>query len=416
MSGDVDQIPETVFKAVSGLLAGLAIIAAVVRTAYRLRSQRRLFVDDLFLLLACIFLAAATIVLYTTMTDLYLSYSSWTLLLAADPDGAVKRGVRYLRRFFAYASMTWTAIYAVKLSFLFFFRVLVDRIRYMIMYWRVVLGATLVAGGLCVCESAIECPHFDAESLHCAFGSGMNRTVTVTSIAIVVDFVTDLMIIALPIHLLWKVRMKPRQKLGLGVFLCLSVFMMITAVVRISALHRAVVVLGVPMTAVDFTWNLFWLQTEACVAVLMVSLTALRSIFVSDHDRAPGHARPQMSPAAASSRHRFWPSRKQYTSSYEGNSGADADADSDAAPLPAIPAATISGLRSVVRRGRTTDGITKSIALHSEVYMDETSVTSELALVPVSVAVAMAVAVAVPVPVPGCTVSPRRHEHGGEEV
>ncbi|KAI9833210.1 MAG: hypothetical protein M1826_000123 [Phylliscum demangeonii] len=390
MSGDVDRIPETTFKAVSGIMPGLAIIAAVVRTVYRLRSHRRLFVDDLFLWIACVCLTVGTIVLYTMTTDLYLSYTGWTLFLAEDFEGGVKRGVIYLRRFFAYASMTWTAIYAVKLSFLFFFRVLVERIRYMTIYWRVVLGSTIVAFCLCV--------------LQCAFGSGMNRTVIVTAVATVVDFLTDLMIIALPIHLPWKVRMKTRQKFGLGVFLCLSVFMMMIAVVRVSVQHRHVVVLGMPLTAVDFTWNLFWLQTEACLAVLMVSLTALRSIFVSDNYRGGGHARarpirPHMSPATLS-RQRFWPSRKKLASS-DG-------ADSDARGLPSIPSATITGLRTFIRgdcsdhadRGGTTPGITMTTALQSAVFQEKTIASSESA--PVSVA--------------EFTVSPNRHEHGGEEV
>ncbi|KAI9833207.1 MAG: hypothetical protein M1826_000120 [Phylliscum demangeonii] len=338
-------------------------------------------------LIACIFLAASTIVLYTVTTDLYLSYSTWLSFLARDFSEVLKRGVSLQKRIFASVSMAWTAIYAVKLSFLFFFRGLVARIRYMTIYWRVVLGATIVAFSLCVCESAFECPHFNAESLHCAFRSGLNRTVTGTAVATVVDFLTDLLIIALPIHLLWKVRIKTRQKFGLGVFLCLSVFMMMTAVVRISALQN--------------TSSFFWQQMEACLAVLMVSLTALRSIFVSDNYRGGGHARARpirhrMSPADLS-RQRFWPSRKKLASS-DG-------ADGDAGGLPSIPSATITGLRTFIRgdcadRGGTTPGITMTTTLQSEVYEEKIITASNPA----------------PVTVPEPTESPRRHNHGGEEV
>ncbi|KAI9799663.1 MAG: hypothetical protein M1826_005481 [Phylliscum demangeonii] len=411
MSPDVDRIPEVAFKAVSGIMAGLAISAAVVRTVHRLRSHRRLFVDDLFLFIACVFLAAGTILLFLASTDLYLSTSNWILSLATDFQEVLKSGVRLQLRAFAYACMTWTAIYAVKLSFLFFFRVLVERIRYMTIYWRIVLGATMVAFGVCVCEAAMECPYFDAESLHCAFGSGLTRTVTITAVAIVLDFLTDLMIITLPIHLLWKVRMKARQKLGLGVFLCLSVFMMMTAVVRISALHRRLVVLGMPLTAIDFTWKLFWQQVEACLAVLMVSLTALRSIFVTDHYRGGGgrrHARPRssrlkMSPGA-SYRPRYWPRHKHYASSSDDGTTPDPDPGS----LPAIPSATLTGLRTFIRggggRGRPTAARSTNITLQSDFYQEETIVASEQAPVPV------------PQPVSACALPPRRHELGGEEV
>ncbi|KAI9808055.1 MAG: hypothetical protein M1826_004372 [Phylliscum demangeonii] len=125
---------------------GLAIIAAVARTV---RSHRRLFIDDLFLLIACTFLAAGTILLYQVTTTMYRPYSSW---LAKDRHG------------FAYGFLSLTAVFAVKFSFLFFLRVLVERIRYMTIYWRVVLGATIVAFSLCVCECPTECPHFTIQS------------------------------------------------------------------------------------------------------------------------------------------------------------------------------------------------------------------------------------------------------------
>ncbi|KAI9810499.1 MAG: hypothetical protein M1826_003604 [Phylliscum demangeonii] len=380
MLADDYRIPEPVFRAVLGTLFGLAIIAAVVRTVHRLRSHRRLFVDDLFLLIACIFLTASTIILYQTTTLTYRPFWSW---LAGGPQELLKNVVSYEQLHFAYLFITWTAIFAVKFSFLFFFQVLVERIRYMTIYWRIVLGTTIIAFCLCVCEPAIECPHFATQSrtlglgtlewikdpadgrvvvlVQCAMGPGVNRSVTVASAATTLDFLTDLMIIALPIHLLWKVRMKTRQKFGLGVFLCLSVFMMMTAVVRISVLHRRLV--GIQFTAIDFVWKFFWLQVEACLAVLMVSLTALRSIFVSDSYRGGGHARarpirPKMTPGA-SYRQRYWPGHKK---------SADADgADSDVGSLPSIPSATITGLRTFIRGGTTAD-ITMTSTLQSKVH------------------------------------------------
>lgn len=57
--------------------------------------------------------------------------------------------------------LSWTSIFAVKFSFLFFYKTLVSRIRPMTILWRVVVGVTAVAwvaGGLCV---VMECPYFD---------------------------------------------------------------------------------------------------------------------------------------------------------------------------------------------------------------------------------------------------------------
>lgn len=71
--------------------------------------------------------------------------------------------------------------------------------------------------------------------------------------------------------------MKPKQQLGLGIFLCLSVIMTIIAIIRISGYRfHGVGIRG----SVDSTWAFFWLYLEACVAVIMSSITAFRSLFI----------------------------------------------------------------------------------------------------------------------------------------
>lgn len=71
--------------------------------------------------------------------------------------------------------------------------------------------------------------------------------------------------------------MKPKQQIGLSIFLCLSVIMMIIAIIRISGYRfHGVGIRG----SLDSTWAFFWLYLEACVAVIMCSITAFRSLFI----------------------------------------------------------------------------------------------------------------------------------------
>lgn len=71
--------------------------------------------------------------------------------------------------------------------------------------------------------------------------------------------------------------MKRKQQLGLGIFLCLSVIMTIIAIIRISGYRfHGVGIRG----SIDSTWAFFWLYLEACVAVIMSSITAFRSLFI----------------------------------------------------------------------------------------------------------------------------------------
>ena len=104
------------------------------------------------------------------------------------------------------------------------------------------------------------------------------------------DFITDLMseschilhaslsvlkpaVIVIPVYLMSTVKIKTRQKLGIGFFLCLSSLMVVIEVVRISGVYTH-----------DFQiWADFWIQIEGCTAVLTVSLAAFRTLFISDH-------------------------------------------------------------------------------------------------------------------------------------
>lgn len=82
------------------------------------------------------------------------------------------------------------------------------------------------------------------------------------------------LVVTIPVWLLWNLHIKRRQKLGVGAFLCLSLLMAIIACIRVSRLN----IYG----TYDFTWLIFWLQFEACVAVLTVSLTAFPAIFSAE--------------------------------------------------------------------------------------------------------------------------------------
>jgi len=131
------------------------------------------------------------------------------------------------------------------------------------------------------------------------------------------------MIILIPIRLLWAVRIKPRQKFFLGIFLSLNLFMAVTASVRVSGLKFH--------GTFDEVWLFLWQQIEACVAVATISLTAFRSVFV----------------ASATSRARKEGARKPwYSSTVEliNRRRKERNRDEEAMRgLPIIPSATLTG-------------------------------------------------------------------------
>lgn len=140
------------------------------------------------------------------------------------------------------------------------------------------------------------------------------RELAVQATTISFDIITDLMsksispvperlriltclVLVIPPWLLWKVKISLRQKIGIGSFLCLSLIMIIIAVIRISRVHAS-----------DFDiWAFFLQQLEACISVLMLSLTALRTLYVS----AKRTQEQQRNKIGYSTRKRFWPSSKK---------------------------------------------------------------------------------------------------------
>ncbi|KAI9831272.1 MAG: hypothetical protein M1826_003711 [Phylliscum demangeonii] len=247
----------------SGVLFGLAMIAATARFVVRLRLQRRLFLEDIILLFACALLIAGTGLLYKILETLYfmedLILSPQTAFSRLPP--AFFQAMVYNQNIvWAYLVVSSTTVFAVKFTFLSFFRALVDRQQKMLRYWRVVVVIT---------------------------------------------------------------------KVVVGFFLCLSIVIMITAIVRVSGL-------ATPTGTIDVAWILFWQQVEACVAVALASFTAFRSIFVAEASKRR-EARGQASAWAAGRR---WTGWKRSTVAAD-----------DAIKLPSIPSATLSGLRTFIRGG-----------------------------------------------------------------
>lgn len=159
----------------------------------------------------------------------------------------------------------------------------------------------------------------------CSGDTANYRTLRDTGITTAMDITTDALVVSIPIVLLWRVRINLRQKIGLGILLCLSLVMVIIAIARMS---------GINLTngAVDIVWLAFWQQQECSVAVIMISISAFRSLFVVSASKRP-------SPKAFS--------KPRYRSRlYLKFAGSDKDTGFG---LPQIPRATLTGMGSLIR-------------------------------------------------------------------
>lgn len=133
--------------------------------------------------------------------------------------------------------------------------------------------------------------------------------------------------------------MQLRQKLVIGVFLCLSTAMVVVALIRISAYGLR--------GNIDLTWQLFWLYMEACIALTMASVTTFRTVFitVSSKRNEKKHQRPSYSMRQRLVAKLGGRSRPDELEKWENEEG-----------LPTVPGATLTGMRTFIRRNNRTFG------------------------------------------------------------
>ena len=108
-----------------------------------------------------------------------------------------------------------------------------------------------------------------------------------------------------------------RRKLGLWCVLCLSIFTAMTAIVKVAGGNTS-------HGRVDSAWAIFWVQAEASIAVIVVSVSAFRALFVAHRASKP------QSPAHGSKMRSIWNRR------YSPNES------------PRIPSPSFTGVRTVI--------------------------------------------------------------------
>ncbi|MCJ1350998.1 MAG: hypothetical protein MMC33_000980 [Icmadophila ericetorum] len=283
------RISEPSFKVATGVLLGVATVLAIARTVIRFCRFRTLHVDDYFLFFATVALVIGTILLYSSIQGVY-AVLNIELGNEAPPMDFVQQLILIEKINAAASVFLWLAIFGVKFSFLFFFRQLVRNVRPYIVWWWCVFAVLIPSWVVCMCAQFIGCAIFGPGLLtECVATKALHRENAALQATVILDIITDFLLISIPAILLWRVHISLRRKLLLGGILCLSIFMIIISIIKIT-------LADLPDGQVDSVWGIFWLQAEACVAVIMVSISAFRSLFSTSNSRQP--YRPSPTPEA----------------------------------------------------------------------------------------------------------------------
>ncbi|KAI4114115.1 MAG: hypothetical protein LQ345_005051 [Seirophora villosa] len=320
---------------ITGALFGMALIAYAARTCIRTLVVKQFLVEDALLLLAVVCLCGTTGLAFSNMHSLYNTLA----VILHGPDltqlvDTLNQIPEISKRNNAAATLWWSVIYPVKLAFLFFFRRLIVRLPRLYIWWWVALPLTVLAWAGALVADWLTCPYTTIDRvLSCSGSAADARVVRDTAATTAVDVVTDIVVLSFPVVLLWEVRVDLRQKFALGISLCLSIVMIAVAIVRISTFRLT-------NGEVDIVWLAFWQQQESSIAVIVVSVSAFRSLFVS-----ASMTRPKRKPLRQSVndwRRRLERRRIGPTTDEQEVPGSNM--------LPQVPSPTLTGMSSLMRR------------------------------------------------------------------
>ncbi|KAJ5793386.1 uncharacterized protein N7503_009364 [Penicillium pulvis] len=271
------RIPKDGLLASISVLLVPAVLGVLLRLFIIIRVQKqRISLDDYLLIVALGFLLASIIIMYAKVID--GMYLTWAIELGMTnvtiPTDIVEVGYKFHLYSDVCLLISWCSFSAVKLSFLFFFKKLIDRMRVWQIYWRMVFAYTvcvLIYGALVF---FVSCPFFNSPKENaCNVGKKKDQIVQESISLAVLDVVGDALILAIPINVIWKIQVRWGQKIFLSFSLCLTVIMIILSIIRVCGL--------VYHDLVDTVWETYWQFLSAEIGVFLASAVSFRSLFVS---------------------------------------------------------------------------------------------------------------------------------------
>ncbi|KAF2090509.1 hypothetical protein K490DRAFT_7393, partial [Saccharata proteae CBS 121410] len=251
------RVDRGTFLGVNWGLFGLATLLGIFRVLVRYRAFHRFQLDDFFALSAWILALAHCIVWQCTVSGMYLNNAYTSGLLDPVPADFARKSEVFFRSSAANEVLYLTSLWCVKLSFLCFFRRLYTNMDRLMRVWWVILAFTVASWVVVVGTIPYWClvSSFDYIMGHCVSDSSVGFPRTTLVIKCVLDNTTDVMIIAIPLHVLWKVRISLRRKLALG-----AVFSLSLITIAFSIVH--VIVVYTTYLSLDLSWLCTWDNIE----------------------------------------------------------------------------------------------------------------------------------------------------------
>ncbi|KHN96332.1 uncharacterized protein MAM_05918 [Metarhizium album ARSEF 1941] len=276
-----------------GLLASLCvgIVFVMMRTAARWFKCRRIptEMEDLFMYLALVSFAITCALYYATTNTFFNAMA--IIAGEMEPYASLEHDLLVmLHEFFTVQFFFWLTLWSVKWSLLAMFKRLTDGLPwYNRVWWGVLIFSVLTFIGCCISNFT------SCSSMRAWFTPGLCTTARDSRakqislwFGLGADLTTDLLIMAVPVRVLWDLKISLVEKLSVGVIFLVGVLTMITAIIRSVSLDSSVYQgqVGVYQGQVSTTWLMLWACIEGVVAIITGCLPSF-AVFVRRRVMAP---------------------------------------------------------------------------------------------------------------------------------
>ncbi|KAH7323165.1 hypothetical protein B0I35DRAFT_427220 [Stachybotrys elegans] len=256
----------------------VAVLFLFGRLYSRFRGPRRLFLDDVFISIACAMVVTTAGLWQWSARDMYhiLNVNAGVDIPAQDFFDRMRR---WLTVSFVVEMLYYTTLILFKLSMLFFFKRLgnsVERFGYL---WWPVLIFSLCTYFVSVGNVEYKCLFSSLEVIteYCNSPEGTQFLKDTLAANCALDVVSDFMIMLIPIVLLWKVRIQWRRKLiFMGIF-SLSIVIMGVAIARAADIEARQKSNGLP----DSTYLWFWSACQSFLCIVVACSSAFPQLFTA---------------------------------------------------------------------------------------------------------------------------------------
>ncbi|ORY03570.1 hypothetical protein BCR34DRAFT_520715 [Clohesyomyces aquaticus] len=294
-SGSFTQISTTAplvsVRAFHGIIwtaFSLCFLALALRLYVRYHCFRRLLVDDWVMMFAMALLLSVVVLGQVFMTDVYAvgEFQNGQRLPDATFPKVFQNG---LRGFGAALTICLVGILTVKINFLLFFKRLGTQITSYLVFWYTVLFVTVACGATNIGLMDYKCVFSSVESilLHCTQPSVIKRYVDFQMVSVILDVISDALIMCFPIVILWNVRISLRKKIILTCTFGLVALTIAVTIVRGSVFGGVYKSFNKSRgKSMNMSWMWFWMFMEFAVAFLIACIVSFRALFAQRENSA----------------------------------------------------------------------------------------------------------------------------------